>query len=118
MGFLNFLLNLFQPAGPKRRKLNLTPPRNGLSPAELASRLGLSEDQLLSVPIQYNTFQIPKRSGGMRTIQAPSAELKKIQRCILRRLLKRLKSHPAATGFENTHSIVTNLYNNEIILNF
>lgn len=108
MGFWSFLLNLFHPAGPKRRKVNLTPPPDGRTISQLAPRLGLSEDHLNATPIEYETFQIPKRSGGLRTICAPSPELKQIQRCILNRLFKRLHAHPAATGFENTHSIVTN----------
>jgi RNA-directed DNA polymerase len=108
MGFLNFLLNLFQSKGPKRRPLNLTPPPDGRTMAQLAPRLGLSDDLLNAVSITYHTFQIPKRSGGLRMICAPSEELKKIQRTILHRLLKRLSSHPSATGFEKDRSIATN----------
>ena len=55
----------------------------------------------------YEEFTIPKKSGGVRRIQAPSSELKKAQRCILRRLLAGLKSHDAAVGFEQGKSIVT-----------
>lgn len=93
---------------PKRRLPNLTPPENGRTMAQLAPRLGLSDDRLNAVPITYHTFQIPKRSGGLRTICAPSEELKQIQRTILHRLLKRLPSHPAATGFEEGRSIASN----------
>lgn len=76
---------------------------------ELARRLGLGTDQLAAIRPQYHQFTIPKRSGhGMRTIHAPSPELKAIQRRILRRLLGLLVAHPAATGFEIGKSIVTN----------
>jgi RNA-directed DNA polymerase len=75
---------------------------------ELCQRLGVSEDQLRNVPVTYNQFQIPKRSGGTRTILAPNDALKAIQRTILHKLLRRLQAHSCATGFERGHSIVTN----------
>ncbi|MFH1921198.1 MAG: reverse transcriptase family protein, partial [Planctomycetota bacterium] len=56
----------------------------------------------------YRPFTIPKRSGGQRRILAPDRHLKRLQRSILRRLLARLRAHPAATGFERGKSIVTN----------
>ena len=76
--------------------------------AELARRLDLAEDELRRCQVSYRRFTIPKRSGGKRRISAPDAELKGLQRRILRRLLARLKAHPAATGFERGKSIVTN----------
>lgn len=75
---------------------------------ELARRLGTSAAALQSFPIAYHTFTLPKKSGGTRTITAPSPELKKLQRTILRKLLGKLKAHPCATGFEKGHSILTN----------
>lgn len=75
---------------------------------ELSRRLGMSATALEGVAISYARFQIPKRSGGVRTILSPSPELKAVQRTILRRLLGKLKAHPCATGFERGHSIVTN----------
>lgn len=80
----------------------------GLTAEELARRLDLSLQQLREFRPSYRTFTIPKRSGGVRTISAPDVELKRLQRRILRRVLGRLRSHPAATGFERGHSIVTN----------
>lgn len=82
--------------------------RPGMDTAELARRLGMSEAELQAVPVGYDRFRIPKRSGGNRTIDAPIAPLKAVQRRILRRLLARLKAHPVATGFERGHSIVSN----------
>ena len=76
--------------------------------SELARRLGMAEAELEAVAIGYESFWIPKRDGGRREILAPHPPLKQAQRCILRRVLKRLRSHPAATGFERGRSIVTN----------
>jgi retron-type reverse transcriptase len=73
----------------------------------LAARLGMSERELRSVPVTYYTFHLPKRTGGARTITAPNAGLKSVQRRILRRLLARLSAHPCAAGFERERSIVT-----------
>ena len=77
-------------------------------PAELARRLGLTIDELTQFDPQYHAFSIPKRRGGVRVINAPSAELKMLQRRILRRLLGGLACHAAARGFEKGQSIVTN----------
>lgn len=75
---------------------------------ELASWLGIELVALEAVEPSYHQFTIAKRSGGKRTISAPSKELKRIQRLINRRLLSGLQSHPNVTGFEKGHSIVTN----------
>ena len=83
-------------------------PAGNLGVDELARRLGMSADQLRAVAIVYHKFQLPKRSGGTRTIAAPDKPLKLVQRTILRKLLAKLKSHPAATGFEKGYSIVSN----------
>ncbi len=56
----------------------------------------------------YATFGIPKRRGGVRTIEAPSPKLKTLQRTVLHRLLEGLPTHPAATGFVPGLSIVDN----------
>lgn len=75
---------------------------------DLARRLGITPEELSAVRPEYTAFYIPKRSGGQRTIHAPSPALKQIQRLILRRVLGRLRAHPHAVGFERGHSIVTN----------
>jgi len=64
---------------------------------ELARRLGLDTRELWRFQPRYREFTMPKTSGGVRRILAPEAELKDLQRRILRRLLARLKTHPAAT---------------------
>lgn len=76
--------------------------------AELARRLGVPDADLRAFRPAYVTFTIPKRSGGERTISAPTAATKALQRRILHRLLDRLPAHPAAHGFERGRSIVTN----------
>jgi len=75
---------------------------------ELAERLGLSPEELRAAHPTYTEFTIPKRTGGRRTICAPDGPTKALQRLILRRLLRRLRSHPAAMGFERGRSIVSN----------
>jgi RNA-directed DNA polymerase len=73
----------------------------------LARRLGLEARDLEGVVVRYHTYKISKRKGGHRTINAPDDLLKQVQRRVLRRLLKPLKVHPAAIGFEANQSIVT-----------
>ena len=80
----------------------------GYGLGELARRLGVEPRTLRRFRPRYRQFTIPKRSGGTRRILAPGDDLKKLQRCILRRLLARLRVHPAAHGFEPGKSIVTN----------
>ena len=79
----------------------------GKNTRELAGWLGMSRAELFAIEPDYREFTIPKKSGGVRRIQAPNSELKTIQRRILRRLLAGLKSHTAAVGFEQGKSIVT-----------
>ncbi|MBI1372408.1 MAG: hypothetical protein GC159_06565 [Phycisphaera sp.] len=76
--------------------------------AALAAWIGVGERELTRVSPSYQTFFIPKRNGDRRRIDAPSAELKTLQRRINRKLLRRLKTHRAATGFERGRSIATN----------
>lgn len=75
---------------------------------ELAERIGISVADLENASPQYTTFQIPKWSGGHRTIQAPDEALKKLQRTLYHRLLKRLPVHPCVTGFRPGYSIASN----------
>lgn len=56
----------------------------------------------------YKTYEIPKRSGGTRTITAPSTSLKRLQRRLLANGLNAIALHPAAHGFRREHSIATN----------
>jgi retron-type reverse transcriptase len=83
-------------------------PGKGHGVEELARRLGIAVEELHGLQPTYREFTIPKKSGGSRLIRAPDEKLKAMQRRILRRLFKRLRSHPAAVGFERGQSIVTN----------
>jgi RNA-directed DNA polymerase len=56
----------------------------------------------------YRRWQIPKRSGGSRTITAPKRALKAAQRWVLRNIAEKLPVHGAAHGFLAARSIVTN----------
>lgn len=74
---------------------------------ELARRLDVPLAELQALEPQYREFALVKRGGGQRRIYAPRADLKRIQRLVLRRVLSRLKAHPAATAYERGESIVT-----------
>ncbi len=56
----------------------------------------------------YKTYEIPKRSGGTRTITAPNPSLKRLQRRLLANGLNAIALHPSAHGFRREHSIATN----------
>jgi len=99
MGFLDFITRLFG-------KSDLPPAHVGMGMGELVQRLNVRFDELDATEIRYHSFTVPKRRGGTRTINAPAAPLKAMQRRILHRLLRRLHAHPAAIGFERKQSIV------------
>lgn len=48
---------------------------------------------------RYKVYMIPKRSGGLRTIEHPSRELKAVQRWLLRHVIEQLPVHPAAAAY-------------------
>ncbi|MFO0822090.1 MAG: reverse transcriptase family protein [Gemmataceae bacterium] len=55
----------------------------------------------------YTTHTIPKRDGSDRKC-APKKQLKWVQRQILKHILSKVPPHPAAHGFVNERSTVTN----------
>lgn len=57
----------------------------------------------------YRSFQIPKKSGGSRTISAPYPLLKECQRWIATQIINRRPLHPAATAYRPNSSIVSNV---------
>lgn len=57
----------------------------------------------------YRTFEIKKRSGGMREIRAPYPSLKAIQWWIYDYVLKKQYVHGCSHGFRPRKSIVTNV---------
>ncbi len=80
----------------------------GYDVRELARRLGVEESTLRGIEPAYRSIRVRKPRGGVRLLLEPSADLKKIQRCILHRLLNRLAVHEAVHGFQKGRSIVTN----------
>ncbi|MEZ4379909.1 MAG: reverse transcriptase family protein [Nannocystaceae bacterium] len=58
--------------------------------------------------VHYRRFTIPKRSGALRAIWAPTPKLKAIQRWVLREIVEHLPVHGASHGFLAGRSIKTN----------
>lgn len=67
----------------------------------------------------YKEFLIPKKSGGVRTIHAPSRKLKAFQAWILHNILYKLQTSPNCKGFHKGSSTVDNAkphrYNNMVL---
>lgn len=74
--------------------------------------IGLDTNQFYkiynSINYQYSSINIPKKNGGYREINAPSENLKFIQRWILDNILYRIKCNENVTGFIRDKSIVDN----------
>lgn len=62
----------------------------------------------INAPDSYKTYTIPKRSGGKRTIAQPTAEIKEIQRCIVRCILEKLPTSDIGTAYKQGVSIKEN----------
>lgn len=75
---------------------------------ELATRLEREVDLLRRFEPRYRSVAIPKKRGGYRRLRVPDAMTKKLQRAVLHRVLRGLRAHPVATGFERGLSIVEN----------
>ncbi len=94
--------------------------KNGLPPYETAAELAAAMDISVSTlrwltfhrevdsGSHYHTWQIPKRSGGHRTITAPLPKLKELQRWALLHYFEKLAVHSAAHGFLPARSVLTN----------
>lgn len=63
---------------------------------------------IFSPDLFYKEAHIPKKSGGVRTLNIPSLELKYIQRWILDNILSKIKISRFATGFCSDCSILDN----------
>ncbi len=69
----------------------------------------------------YYEFDIPKKSGGLRHIQAPTERLKHIQRWIKDEIIESFQPSEFATGFRKGYSIVDNAkvhVGKELVINF
>lgn len=94
--------------------------RNGLPPYETATELAAAMDIPLATlrwmtfhrdvdsGTHYHSWQVPKRSGGQRTITAPLPQLKELQRWALKHYFEKLRVHGAAHGFLTARSVLTN----------
>jgi RNA-directed DNA polymerase len=82
------------------------------TPDQLANVLGFSKysalAKLLYPSVKYTTFELKKKNGGTRVIQAPSDWLKTIQRKVLIALNELDASRPSVHGFIKNKSVVTN----------
>ncbi|MCE9566954.1 MAG: reverse transcriptase family protein [Planctomycetes bacterium] len=86
------------------------------TPADVAKSLGLSITQLrwlafhtdVATRTHYVKFQVPKKSGGMRTLAAPHKKLKAAQHSILANIVGKFPVTEAAHGFVAGRGIVTN----------
>jgi RNA-directed DNA polymerase len=56
----------------------------------------------------YYTFQIPRKNGRLRTLQAPHRTMAYVQGWILDEILYRIPVHDAAHGFVPERSVMTN----------
>jgi RNA-directed DNA polymerase len=57
---------------------------------------------------RYRTFEIPKRTGGMRLIQSPNGLVREMQAKLAPILQAAYAAHPAAHGFIKARSVVSN----------
>ncbi|WP_201713015.1 retron St85 family RNA-directed DNA polymerase [Rossellomorea arthrocnemi] len=78
----------------------------------LAKLIGIGTKELYSyyelAQTLYSTAVIPKKTGGSRKLNAPSENLKYIQKWIVENVLYRLDTSKVATGFVPQKSIVDN----------
>lgn len=86
------------------------------TPADLAAALGLSISRLrwlcfhteAATRIHYVQFEVPKRSGGTRTLSAPHTTLATVQDWVLGTILAKLPTEEPAHGFVPGRSTLTN----------
>ncbi len=78
---------------------------------ELSAALGVAPQRVYVLasraPHRYVDIQIPKKRDGFRVISIPIAELKGVQRLVVRRLWPRLPISQIAHGYAQGRSIVT-----------
>ncbi|MBK8224359.1 MAG: RNA-directed DNA polymerase [Candidatus Obscuribacter sp.] len=79
---------------------------------DIGNKLGVTPQFLLeaasAASTQYELFDLPKKSGGTRTICSPKNELKRLQRTILEELLHTFAMPDYVHGCVKGRSIVTN----------
>lgn len=79
---------------------------------ELMLHLGMHPEQIkkiiLTAPLRYKVFTIPKRDGSPRLVAQPAKEVKAIQRYLIGELKKVLPMHAVATAYNSACSIKKN----------
>lgn len=83
------------------------------SAADLANLLGVKQSALVNMlqapdKLRYRSFDIPKRSGGMRRIHAPGTELRVLQSRLFATIRDAYAPNASAHGFVPGRSIVSN----------
>lgn len=86
------------------------------TPADLAAALGLTIPRLrwlcyhteAATRIHYVQFEVPKKSGGTRTLSAPHKTLAAAQEWVLGSILSKLPTEEPAHGFVPGRSTLTN----------
>jgi retron-type reverse transcriptase len=68
----------------------------------------LAHDRKVARVTHYQSFEIPKKTGGVRLISAPKPRMKRAQYWVLENILTRIEPHDAAHGFRAGRSILTN----------
>jgi RNA-directed DNA polymerase len=80
----------------------------------IAGEFGLPEEYVMLVArtasYRYKTYEIEKRSGGKRTINHPSRELKLFQRWIVKNVFARLPVHRSAFAYKRRCGIYKNAH--------
>jgi RNA-directed DNA polymerase len=87
-------------------------PNSQLSLSDICQELGLQPQFLLELSeissTLYTTFDVPKRSGGLRTLCVPKDRLKRVQRLLLDAFLSKIEMPPHVHGCVKGRSTVTN----------
>jgi RNA-directed DNA polymerase len=86
------------------------------SPSDVAAAMGVSIPLLrwlafhsdAPTRVHYVSFDVPKRSGGLRRLSAPHQKLAAAQKWILTNILNLLPIHDNAHGFVARRSVLTN----------
>lgn len=86
------------------------------TPRDVAQALGVTIPRLrwlafhhpASKTTHYTTFQVPKKSGGVRTLASPKSGIRKCQSWIAAQVLAKTPVSDQAQGFAPGRSIVTN----------
>jgi RNA-directed DNA polymerase len=86
------------------------------TPADLAAAMNVSISLLrwlafhsdAPTRVHYVSFDVPKKSGGLRRLSAPHQKLAAVQHWILTNILNLLPVHENAHGFVAQHSVLTN----------